>query len=133
MSNFTLETSKREDLQEYLKNKKVEKKYFKNEWNMNCHYLSGTPAYSNRNSDLDFKSLNTEEAIEYLPEWINIQKVDWNYHISKHQIEQWDYEITHHNSNLSDGKSFKKDIYWKTLIEALENIYVFLLDNDLLK
>ena len=111
MSNFTLETSKREDLQEYLKNKETEKKYliYSHSPDKPCLISSKENEFKKHNY---FKSPNTEEAIEYLPNdsWIV-------------KFSDWTYEVHCGLSNAID---------WKTPIEALESMYIYLLENKLI-
>lgn len=108
MSNFKLETCQREDMIEFLKDKKVT--------------LIHNP-FPSDDTWKTIKSPNTEEAIEYAPFWISLFKDPWWYYkISRSECAEHKFEIYH-----------KDDIKWNTPIEALENMYIYLLDNKKLK
>ena len=63
------------------------------------------------------KTLTLEEAIELLPDCIEI---------TKHNNDKDKYLIDYNSDDYNES------FYWKTLLEAIENVLEFLLDNNLL-
>lgn len=123
MSNFKLETCQREGMIEFLKDKEVEK-CLDVDWNIVSWF------YWDMDWEIAFKSPNIEEAIEYLPIDFDMDRRDWQYSftiitwIDKNLTERaWDW------NEYCTCVTFD----WDTLIEALENMYIYLLDNNLLK
>jgi hypothetical protein len=123
---ISLELAKR--LAPYLEN--IETEYFyDNNWEA---YI-----YDKYNKyKLYIKTLTLEEAIEFLPKQIKVKEY---YNSTEYSIKKWYLQIEFiekymifyiNNKNISE--SITKAFYWKTLLEAIQQILTYLLDNNLL-
>lgn len=118
MKTISLETSKK--LQPYLKDIETKKVYI-------CHSDGYDLEDYNHYWPWDIKTLDVEEAIEFLPDVIDEDGVLKSLGISKTAIY---YEIYYSNNNLHNNTSIYIDE--PELIEALDKMINHLIDNNLL-
>ncbi len=92
-------------------------------------YMKGETGYNTLHEWLEYRTLTLEEAIELLPDFIkdkdlrdgyvSIWKMDWEYDI-KYSYWVWEDEET------------IVEFIWKTLLEAIEKMLEYLINNNLL-
>lgn len=87
--------------------------------------LERTDRYVFPNKNIDLKTLTLEEAIELLPEELYIK---WIQHIFTVTKWDWFYWVNYDE----DGFWAFETIQEKTLLEAIEKMLEYLIDNDLL-
>ncbi len=125
MKTINLELSKR--LAHYLKNVDTEFAIFdKKEWK-----LKQTIWYIKTNKYTSYKTLTLEEAIEFLPnEYPWKFKDAVNYRLRIERNWEWDkWKCSYDRCEpCEDACRFE----WKTLLEAIEKMLEYLLDNELL-
>lgn len=83
------------------------------------------------NYDFIFKALTLEEAIGLLP--TEVWYLQYKLYITKHKelnrFITWEYQIYYFY--WIDSETLKS-VFWETLLEAIEKMLTYLLDNDLL-
>ena len=111
---INLEISKRLNEGWYLEGIETEYYFYKNP--------NGDFAIINHPDDPEwingYKTLNLEEAIEFLPYQIQYKYDNWGLCITKTGKE---YQVEYEHTET-----------WETLLEAIEKMLTYLLDNDLL-
>jgi len=128
METISLELSKR--LAPYLEDVETEFFYYNDvEYDINNYVLLDTKEelFKKFLQWHDFKTLTLEEAIEFLQ-----TNIAWIYDIVSAESTQWNYfECNYYKDWPNKDKPFDV-VSWKTLLEAIEKMLEYLLDNDLL-